>query len=548
MNLFELYAKLGLDSSEFDKGINSAKSTASAAGKAIAVSLTAAVTAISAVVGKAVSEFGEYEQLVGGVDTLFKNSSQLVQQYAESAYYRVGLSANDYMQTVTSFSARLLQGLGEDTDKAAEIADMAMVDMADNANKMGTAMSSIQNAYQGFAKQNYTMLDNLKLGYGGTASEMARLINDSGVLGKTVKVTADTVNSVSFDKIIEAIHVIQEEMGITGTTSIEAAGTIQGSLNTVKASWENFLVGLGRSDADVGGLAKTLLDSLMAVANNITPVVKRILTTMVTFLQENAPGILEQIIDFIVQALPELATSVVQLAGAIIQTIADNIGTIADAAIDLVGTVLHTIADNADKLVENVVKIVVTLIDKVMDSDSIHTLQNSAVKLTEKLVEGVVAALPELLQMVMEVIANSLTQPVTLLNLGLKIAWGIAKGLIKGIATWISPDFADYLDSQMSDDKFNDILDKATDEFINNQKKSWYSMPSIKVSGGTEESTETTDDGIETEEDIGTPIQVQLVLDDKVFGEAVVKYGGKQSQIVGKTVITNKDAIRSGTI
>ena len=172
--------------------------------------LGAVATGLGALTKQSVEAYADYEQLVGGVETLFKDSSKKVLEYANNAYKTAGLSANQYMDTVTGFSASLLQGLGGDTEKAAEIANLAVTDMADNANKMGTSMESIQNAYQGFAKQNYTMLDNLKLGYGGTASEMARLINDSGVLGDTVKITAQDVNDVSFDKMIEAIHKVQD--------------------------------------------------------------------------------------------------------------------------------------------------------------------------------------------------------------------------------------------------------------------------------------------------------------------------------------------------
>ena len=225
-----------IDEKEFKSGLSKLSSVAKAGltGATAAIgAATAAATAGTVAVGKlaqsAISAYSDYEQLAGGVETLFKTSSATVMEYANNAYKTTGLSANEYMDTVTSFSASLLQGLGGDTEAAAQIADKAIVDMADNANKMGTDMASIQYAYQGFAKQNYTMLDNLKLGYGGTQAEMARLINDSGVLGDTMQVTAQTVNQVSFDKIIEAIHVVQERIGITGTTAQEASETIQGS-------------------------------------------------------------------------------------------------------------------------------------------------------------------------------------------------------------------------------------------------------------------------------------------------------------------------------
>lgn len=238
-------------------------------------------TAIVNVGKQAVGSQAEYEQLVGGVETLFKNSAKQVQKYADNAYKTAGLSANQYMETVTSFSASLLQGLGGDTAKAAKIADMAIIDMSDNANKMGTSMEMIQNAYQGFAKQNFTMLDNLKLGYGGTASEMARLINETGVMGKAFKATAQNVKNVPFDKMIEAIHKVQQNMGITGTTAMEASETIQGSVNSMKSAWQNLLTGMANSQLDRKQLVKNFTDSIKTAAKNIVPTVKQTIKGLV---------------------------------------------------------------------------------------------------------------------------------------------------------------------------------------------------------------------------------------------------------------------------
>lgn len=224
--------------------------------------------------------YSESEQLVGGVDTLFGKSSKTIQKYASEAYKTAGMSANQYMEQVTGFSATLLQGLKGDTAKAAKVANMAMVDMSDNANKMGTSMTMIQNAYQGFAKDNYTMLDNLKLGYGGTQAEMARLINDSGVLGKSVKVNAQTVKEVPFDKVIEAIHKIQQNIGITGTTSKEASTTIEGSFNSVKSAWQNLLAGMGDQNENVGQLVKNFVDTLSTAIKNSAPLIRNIVKGM----------------------------------------------------------------------------------------------------------------------------------------------------------------------------------------------------------------------------------------------------------------------------
>lgn len=241
----------------------------------------AGVAAAGAIVKSSVSAFADYEQLVGGVDTLFKQSSNQVQRYADTAYRTAGLSANAYMETVTSFSASLLQGLGGDTKKAAQIADMAVTDMADNANKMGTGIELIQNAYQGFAKDNFTMLDNLKLGYGGTAGEMARLINESGVLGKSFTATAENVKDIPFDQLIKAINTVQKRMGITGTTALEASDTISGSLASTKAAWENLLTAFGTGDTEkVNASFEALVESGTNFVQNVGAILPSIFEGM----------------------------------------------------------------------------------------------------------------------------------------------------------------------------------------------------------------------------------------------------------------------------
>jgi phage-related protein len=233
---------------------------------------TPIVTAVTA----SVKQFANLEQSIGGIETLFKSSAQTVISNAETAYKRAGVDANDYMEQVTSFSATLLQGLGGDTKKAADYADKAVVDMSDNANKMGTDIGLIQNAYQGFAKDNYTMLDNLKLGYGGTAGEMARLINDSGVLKGKFKATAENVKDIPFDTLIEAIHVTQENLGITGTTAKEASETVSGSFQMAKSSVFNFLQQLGNPGADMDKFADEMIKSIDVFVQNV----KRVLLTI----------------------------------------------------------------------------------------------------------------------------------------------------------------------------------------------------------------------------------------------------------------------------
>lgn len=241
----------------------------------VAMATTAAVTAaLGKLSSDALSAYSQYEQMVGGIETLFAGAEDIVLENARNAYKTAGISANSYMETVTGFSATLLQGLGGDTQKAASIADQALIDMADNANKMGTAMGSIQYAYQGFAKQNYTMLDNLKLGYGGSQAEMARLINDSGVLNGQMVATAENVKEIPFDKVIEAIHVIQTNLGITGTTAKEAESTIEGSLNKLKASWENALVEIAEPLDDFAQ------DGLTVLNDNVDEIKEALVDTM----------------------------------------------------------------------------------------------------------------------------------------------------------------------------------------------------------------------------------------------------------------------------
>lgn len=288
---FNITALIGADVKNFKDGMREAKSAFAdfkkEAGKTMAEvgdalekggkAMTTGITLpVVAGVTAAVKSFADLEQIIGGVSKLFGDSANDVIRNSESAYRRAGVSGVDYMEQVTSFSATLLQGLGGDTVKAAEYADKAIVDMADNANTFGTNIQDIQNAYQGFSKGVFTMLDNLRLGYGGTQTEMARLINDSGVLGDAMEVTAETVNEVSFDKMIEAIHVIQSEMGITGTTAKEAAETVSGSFDTMVAAAKNLVAGLGDPNADVQVMLQVLGETVETFVGNV----KRVLKTM----------------------------------------------------------------------------------------------------------------------------------------------------------------------------------------------------------------------------------------------------------------------------
>ena len=288
--------------------------------KVAAGAIAGASTAVGGLVAKSVSAYAEFEQLAGGVETLFKDSAELVMKYADNAYKTAGLSANDYMETVTSFSASLLQSLGGDTEKAAKAADMAVTDMADNMNKMGSSMESIQNAYQGFAKQNYTMLDNLKLGYGGTKEEMQRLLEDAEKLSG-VKYDISNLNDV-----YNAIHVVQTELGITGTTAKEAEETISGSFASMKSALDNLITGFGDKNADIDKLFGNFLDSAdIFLNNNLIPTVERILDTLIKKIPEFAPKLINSVTSLLSSIAPSLAESGMELVRALFNSILDLI-------------------------------------------------------------------------------------------------------------------------------------------------------------------------------------------------------------------------------
>lgn len=326
-----------------------------------------------------IGNFGDYEQLVGGVETLFKNSAEQVQEYAQNAFKTAGLSANEYMDTVTSFSASLLQGLQGDTAKAADLANLAITDMADNANKMGTDMASIQYAYQGFAKQNYTMLDNLKLGYGGTQEEMIRLINDSGVLNEKI----ESLDNVSFDQIIQAIHEVQTQIGITGTTAKEAEGTIQGSTAAMKAAWENLKIGLAAGDQDMGKLISDFTSSIETAASNILPrigiILKGIGPMVGEFLKQ---GLVKQIPemmlsgkDFIgslasgmTEALPDLSETIHNMVQNLSQYIRDNLPSFVSSGLELLSGLASSIREGAGVMVDAGIQLVTSLAQGLADS------------------------------------------------------------------------------------------------------------------------------------------------------------------------------------
>ena len=327
------------------------KSGLAVAAKAAAAATAAAAGAVIALTKSAVENYGEYEQLVGGVETLFKDSAGTVEEYANNAYKTAGLSANEYMETVTSFSASLLQSMGNDTQAAAEKADQAITDMSDNANKMGTDMQSIQNAYQGFSKQNYTMLDNLKLGYGGTKEEMQRLIDDANALNAAQgNYTNYTIES--YADIVDAIHTVQTEMGITGTTALEASTTIEGSIGAMKAAYANFVTGLGNDNADISELSSQLIQSVGTVAENVLPVVETVLKNIAQAVQRDGPEMIQKFVSYAIEKLPEVISLGLQMVISLVKGIAQNIPQIVTSVLNMMATIAKTIWESLPDIIE----------------------------------------------------------------------------------------------------------------------------------------------------------------------------------------------------
>ena len=281
-----------------------------------------------------VQGYAQYEQLTGGVETLFKTSSDTVMKYAENAYKTAGMSSNQYMETMTSFSASLIQSLGGDTAKAVEVGNMAITDMSDNANKMGTSMEMIQHAYQGFAKQNYTMLDNLKLGYGGTKEEMQRLLKDAS------KLSGIKYDISSYADVTEAIHVIQEEMGITGTTAKEAASTIEGSIGMMKGAWENLVVGMADENANMDVLIGNFVESTATAAKNLLPRISQTLAGIGEVITGLAPVIAQALPQLVETVLPSLLTAGVSLITSLVQGVVSALPALYTALLEAVKLIL----------------------------------------------------------------------------------------------------------------------------------------------------------------------------------------------------------------
>lgn len=364
MNLLDLAVKITCDdqaSGEVDKIGDGIKNKLGIAAKAGVAAVAAVGTATVAIGKTALDAYSNYEQLVGGIDTLFKASSGKMQQYAANAYQTAGVSANRYMEISTSFAAALISSLGGNTEAAADMANTAITDMSDNANKMGTSLETVQEAYMSLSRGNYEMLDSLKLGYGGTKSELERLLSDaekfSAAQGKVRDFSVD-----SYSDIVEAIHIVQDEMGITGTTAEEAATTIEGSVNMAKAAWDNWLAGLGNEDADMEGLTDQLVQSVVIAGKNIIPRVGQIMTTLGQTVADYAPGVGLYLRNALINVLPEAVqgpmrdafAGVDKVVGKLESVFNDNLKPAADAADSVFSAIssgVKTFGDSVNDLV-----------------------------------------------------------------------------------------------------------------------------------------------------------------------------------------------------
>lgn len=502
MNLFELCVKIGADVTDVNKGIDETEKKTSglgekiknglaAVGKAAVVGVTAAATAIGTVGTKAIQAYADYEQLVGGVETLFGAGGQSVEEYAASvgksvdevkrayndlitaqegvmedaanAYKTAGMSANEYMETVTSFAAALSANLGGDTMAAAEYARVAVTDMADNANKMGSSMESIQNAYQGFAKQNYSMLDNLKLGYGGTAAEMYRLLSNA----KEIDETFDAVFSLdekghleaNYSDIVQAIHIVQTEMGITGTTAKEAASTIQGSFGMVKAAWQNLVTGLADPNQDLGTLVGNFTDSIVVAGNNLIPRIQELLPRIVEAISgllgtisTQLPGILSSVLPSLIEgatslvtglmsALPEILTVLGDIAptaiGILVPAIVELLPEIIQTGIDVVISLVQGITETLPELIPAATEAIIKIAETLTDPGNLGNLVDAALEIILALADGIIDAVPRLLEVAPKLITNLITALIEnfpkIIESGVKLVMSLVDGLIKSI-------------------------------------------------------------------------------------------------------------------
>ena len=619
-----------IDETGIEKGMSKLKSGIGAVGKAFALVGTAAATGFVAISKSAVDSYAEYEQLKGGVETLFKDSADVLMGYADKAYQTAGLSANDYMSTVTSFSASLLQSLGGDTEKAANYADQAIIDMSDNANKMGTSMEMIQNAYQGFAKQNYTMLDNLKLGYGGTKEEMQRLLDDAE------KISGIKYDISSFADVTQAIHVIQTELGITGTTALEASSTIQGSASAMKASWQNLLTGMADPTQNFEQLLQNFISSVGTFLGNLLPVfttatqgvlqmVQGLLPQIPVLIEQMLPiviegvsgiiaglvevlpklvdtvvGVLPQLIDAIlnllpmlldaglqiilslaqgiIDALPELIPKAVDIILQITKTLLDNLDQIIFAAIDIIVALATGLIDAIPELLEELPAIITSIVMFLTDPSMTFKLVEAAILIMAALIEGIIKSIPAILEGIAKVIPAMIngfkSSFQNFVDIGKHLIDGLWQGIIKtkdwllnkikSFAHTITDGIKSFFGIHSPSTVFRDEIGKnlmlglangitgnegvvsmAMSRVANGLSNTSFAMPNI-VSGNilpyftnaiSSSGISLTENGVDSSTNGNIPINVQIMLDRRELGSAVVEVSQEEIRRTGGSLV-----------
>lgn len=453
MNLLDLAVKITCDdqaSGEVDKIGDGIKNKLGIAAKAGVAAVAAVGTATVAIGKTALDAYSNYEQLVGGIDTLFKASSGKMQQYAANAYQTAGVSANRYMEISTSFAAALISSLGGNTEAAADMANTAITDMSDNANKMGTSLETVQEAYMSLSRGNYEMLDSLKLGYGGTKSELQRLLADaeefSAAQGKVRDFSVD-----SYSDIVEAIHIVQDEMGITGTTAEEAATTIEGSVNMAKAAWDNWLAGLGNEDADMEGLTDQLVQSVVVAGENIIPRVGQIMTTLGQTIADYAPGVGLYLRNALINVLPESVqgpmrdafAGVDKVVGKLESVFNDNLKPAADAA----DSVFSAISSGVKTFGDAVNDLVLPAIDQLSPAfndffGAIQTAQPLLEFIANIIGVGVAAAISTAIKLF-----AAITEVVAFVITGFEQLYEDISGFVTGVVQFFTVDLPNAIDA-----------------------------------------------------------------------------------------------------
>lgn len=513
MNLFDLQAKLTLDTSEYDKGLDGAEKKTSVFGDVLKANLVGKGIEVAVkgmanlgkatvdMVSRSVKAYANYEQLVGGVEKLYGEAAESLQAFANQAYKTSGMSANQYMETATSFSAALVNSLGGDVQTAANMTDVAMRAMSDNVNTFGSSMESVENAFKGFSKQNFTMLDNLKLGYGGTKEEMERLLRDAEKYEGYVEGALDVNN---FADIIDAIQIVQEHLNVAGTTNREAMSTIEGSATATKAAWENVITAIGRgeglSDA-LNGLTTSIFgdENGGGLLNNLIPRIQTTMESIGEFISTSAPLIADKIPALIEAILPSVLSAGASLVSALGQTLLDNLPWLLEMGTNLITSLMTSMAETVPTLLPQITDAIIQIAMALTEPSNISAFISAGVQLFTAIILALPEIITKIVKAIPEIISNILQ--------GFKDAWpsikeagvqiftkvkdGLAsvKEKISGVVESVKENMAEKFSKikENAEDKFNTMRDNLTNIFNNikdNISDAWqkvYEIPTVKA-------------------------------------------------------------------